>query len=326
MALKDQLAQRANTENLPAKTTGDTVATLINRYRNDIIKGLPEHFKLDRLERLAIGAINRTPNLAQCSERSLVYAFITSTQLGLELNTPLGHAYLVPYSRSVKQGNDWIKVHEAQFQIGYQGIIELARRSGQFATIQVRHTFKNDKKIIRYGSDSQFILEPALGDPGEFDGVFAYYRLKDGGEDCIWWSKERIEEHARQYSKSWQADKKQFDPKSAWGGNFMGMAPVPVIKQLLKFAPKSIEISLEKLTPENISLQEAITYDGTIRRSSEEIEYAESGEVFDIATAEEAPTPQPEPAAKPKKPATPKAEPAPEKVHQEQADAADMFK
>jgi recombination protein RecT len=83
----------------------------------------------ERIAALALNAVRATPLLLECNPRSVLGAIVASVSMGLEFNTPLGHAFLIPYARNVRNGNQWVKVYDCQFQVGYKGYILLAHRS-----------------------------------------------------------------------------------------------------------------------------------------------------------------------------------------------------
>lgn len=118
-SVKEKLAAgRGAVVKTEESSTDGTLAGFLERTKHEWGKALPAHVTADRLARLAVSTVNRNPALGRCSMQSLVGGVMISSQLGLELNTPLGHAYLIPYKRSIKQGNNWVQVDEAQFQLG----------------------------------------------------------------------------------------------------------------------------------------------------------------------------------------------------------------
>jgi recombination protein RecT len=235
------------------KTMANSIEEFLTQNRDKLAMALPQHVTVDRLNRLAITAINRNPKLGECTKLSLVGGILIASQLGLELNTPLGHAYLIPYTRSVKTATGWEKVNEAQFQLGYQGLLDLAYRSGQFKTIYTEAVYENDEFDYGYGFDKTLTHKPTESDPGELRGVYAVFHLKSGGSDFKYWPVAKIMAHAAKYSGAWDAAAGKFKAKSSWADSFDGMARVPVLKDLLKLAPKSIEFAKQ------------ITLDGTVK-------------------------------------------------------------
>lgn len=220
-ALKQQLANRAPLKG--SKDPASTVRQMLIRMGPEIQKALPKHMDADRLARISLTVIRQTPQLLECSPVSLMAAVMQSAQLGLEPGL-LGHCYIIPYKK------------EATFQMGYKGMIDLCRRSGDFQSIYAHEVHENDEFDYCYGLHKDLKHKPAMQDRGNVTGYYACYHLKDGGYDFLFMSKQDVEFHRNRYSPSWQ---KGFSP---WATEFDEMAKKTVIKKLLKYAPVSIEM------------------------------------------------------------------------------------
>lgn len=206
--------------NTPAKQD-NTVRGLLKAMKGQIEMALPKYMPTDKFIRTALTAINSNPKLAQCDSTSLLAAIMNSAQLGLEFNTPLGEAYLIPYGRTVN------------FQVGYQGLLKLAYNTGQFKRITAREVRENEDFYINYGT-GEIRHEPCLqGDSGGVIGYYAIYQTKDGGQDVFYFSKEDAERYGKTYSKSFN--------NGPWKTNFDAMAKKSALIQVLKYAPKAIE-------------------------------------------------------------------------------------
>lgn len=153
-------------------------ATLESLLTSDMVttalaKVLPEQLNATRMIRLCMSALRQTPKLKKCTQESFLGAIMQAAQLGLEPNTPLGHAYLVPY------GNECV------FIPGYQGLCDLAYRSGRVQSISAHVVFQKDKFEIEYGSEERIIHKPPIGvkrkDRGERIGAYCVVRLMNGG-------------------------------------------------------------------------------------------------------------------------------------------------
>lgn len=245
--LKNTLAKKAGATGAVTTTEEKkpaTMADFFEKRKHELAKALPSHVSIDRLLRIATSTIQRNPKLLAATQQSLLAGVVISSQLGLELNTPLGQAWLIPYDRSVNNGGKWEKVTEAQFQLGYQGVIDLAYRTGLYKTIYTEKVYEKDTFSYALGLNKDLIHVPSEEeDRGELKGVYAVYHLKNGGFDFKYWPTSKIMSHAKKYSKSWEDKQSNFKKGSAWADNFEGMAPVPVLKDLLKLAPKSIEFA-----------------------------------------------------------------------------------
>ena len=216
--------------------------SMLKRMGPEIQRALPKHMDADRIARIALTAVRNTPKLLECDQMSFVAALMQSAQLGVEPNTGLGQAYLIPYGGKV------------QFQLGYKGLIDLAVRSGQYKAIYSHEVYKNDEFSYSYGLHKDLVHVPAAQPEGEPIGYYAVYRLQNGGYDFVYWTRERIDHHAKQFS---QAVQKGWT--SPWKTNYDAMAKKTVLKEVLKYAPKSIE--LQKTVEADETIKEDIAED-----------------------------------------------------------------
>lgn len=136
----------------------------------------------DRFLRLAVNAVKKTPLLLKCDTQSVLGAFMTSAALGLEPNTIQQQAFLIPYKKRRKEGNQWIDSYECQFQIGYRGFVTLAYRSPQIDSLQAESIHKNDHFEHMLGSKSFLEYRKALTDRGDLIGSFCFVKLSSGAE------------------------------------------------------------------------------------------------------------------------------------------------
>lgn len=225
--LKNKLAEKAEEKTIE-KDKPKTISQWIEAMKPEIEKALPNVITVDRFARMALTAVRINPKLAQCTPVSLMAALMQSAQLGLEPNTPLGQAYLIPY------GN------QAQFQIGYKGMIDLAHRSNQFKSIYAHEVHENDEFDYQYGLNQDLKHKPAPKERGNVIGYYAVYHLLNGGYGFLYMSKEEILEHSQKYSP---AVKQGW--KSPWETEFDEMAKKTVLKRALKYAPVSVEFTRE---------------------------------------------------------------------------------
>jgi len=211
--------QVATTKNSEKKT----MQTYIKSMEGEIKKALPSVITPERFTRMVLSAISVNPKLAQCTPSSFLGAMMSAAQLGLEPNTPLGQAYLIPYKNR--------GVDEVQFQIGYKGLIDLAYRSGEVELVQAHIVYENDDFTLEYGLEPKLVHKPADRDRGEPIKVYAMFKTKSGGYGFDVMSMDDVRRHAEKYS---QAYKSGFSP---WKTNFEEMAKKTVLKRVLKYAP-----------------------------------------------------------------------------------------
>jgi recombination protein RecT len=185
----------------------------------------------DRMARMALTALRNNSRLQQADQYTLMGAIVTAAQLGLEPNTPLGHCYIIPYKNN-KTGR-----YEANFQLGYKGLVDLAQRSGQYRRIVARAVDESDRFDFEYGLDERLEHKPAREPSGNTIYYYALYELDNGGREFVVWSRQQIEAHAKKYSKSYGKD------DSPWKSAFDQMAKKTVLIDLLRYAPKSVEVA-----------------------------------------------------------------------------------
>lgn len=232
-----KLAERS-AQTTPALKPEQKIAGLLKRMEPEIARAMPKHLTPDRLGRIALTAIRQTPKLLQCDQMSLLAAVMQSAQLGLEPNTPLGEAYLIPYQIKKKINGEDVWVDEAQFQIGYKGILSLAHRTGEYQAIYAHEVYKNDKFDYSYGLEKKLVHIPADEPEGEPIYYYAVYKLKNGGSDFVVWSTKKIDAHAKRFSKAYAKGW-----NTPWKTDFPAMAKKTVLKEVLKYAPKSAELA-----------------------------------------------------------------------------------
>ena len=180
--------------------------------------------------------------LAKATNESIMTAAMKAATLKLPIEPSLGMAYIVPYNRNEKQGNTWVKINEAQFQMGYKGFIQLAQRSGQIRNINCDIVYKEE--FLRYDKVYGTLhLKEEQVDSGEVEGYFASLELINGFRKMIFWEKEKVIAHAQKYSKTYDKQIGDFKSGTPWKTEFDAMAQKTLIKELLsKYAPLSTEL------------------------------------------------------------------------------------
>lgn len=153
--------------------------------QRQISLALPKHFTADRLIRVALTAINRIPDLRECTPLSVLACIMEFAALGLEPNTPLGLAYMVPFK------NKHTQKKEATPIIGYRGFIDLAGRSGKISSVSAQIVRSSDEFRIEYGTDRSLHHVPTENrpkddGPSNWKGAYAIVVFKDSGSDFEW--------------------------------------------------------------------------------------------------------------------------------------------
>lgn len=236
-----------STAQLKAVATGETtkqqlaamppkkqIAHLLETRKGEIAKMLPRHLSADRLLKVAQIAATTTPALLECEVPSLVGAIGQCAQMGLEPNTVLGHAYLVPFNTKRKdaQGRErWVK--SVQVIVGYKGLIDLARRSGQIVSIAAHEVRENDQFELVYGLEEKLEHRPATGERGDIIGFYSVAKLVGGGYAFEFMSRHEVDQ-----IKLATQSKGNYGP---WKDHYTEMGRKTVIRRLAKYLPLSIE-------------------------------------------------------------------------------------
>ena len=174
--------------------------------------------------------VSNNYQLQQCEPSTILSAGFQAESLNLPLNQSLGYAYVVPYR------------DKAQFQIGYKGFVQLAIRSGQYLDIDV-FTIKDGeykgRDKITGKPIFEFIENDEVAEAKDVVGYMATFTLLNGFTKNLYWSKEKVEAHAKQYSKSYGNGSKT----DLWTNQFDSMAMKTVLKQLLnRYGLLSVEL------------------------------------------------------------------------------------
>lgn len=201
-------------------------SNLIDKLKPQLQMALPNAMTPERMARTALTEFRNNPKLLQCDPASLMKCIMCASQLGLEPGL-LGHVYFVPYKQ------------EAQMIIGYKGLIDLARRSGQIERLEAREVCENEICEIEYGTNAQINHKPILNgkERGKPIGYYAVASFKGGGQQFEWMSISEVEK-IRNASPG-----KNSTP---WVKHFDSMAKKTVIRRLFKYLPVSV-VSMEAL-------------------------------------------------------------------------------
>lgn len=221
--IKDRIISKS--QQVVAKKGGKIMQDYVRSMEGEIKKALPSAITPERFTRMALSALSVNPKLAECSPKSFLGAMMSAAQLGLEPNTPLGQAYLIPFRNH--------GILECQFQLGYKGLIDLAYRSGEISIIQAHTVYENDEFEYELGLEPVLKHKPAVKDRGEPIAYYAMFKTKSGGYGFQVMSKDDVDKHARKYSKAYSS--------GPWQTNFDEMAKKTVLKAALKYAPLKSE-------------------------------------------------------------------------------------
>lgn len=215
----------------PATKNNSDVISFINQpaMKSQLAAALPRHMTPDRMIRIVTTEIRKTPALANCDMQSFVGAIVQCSQLGLEPGSALGHAYLLPFGNKNEQSGK----KNVQLIIGYRGMIDLARRSGQIASLSARVVREGDEFSYEFGLEEKLIHRPGTNETAPITHVYAVARLKDGGTQFEVMTAKQIE------LVKTQSEAAKSGP---WVTHWEEMAKKTVIRRLFKYLPVSIEI------------------------------------------------------------------------------------
>lgn len=265
-----------NAQKGAVQNTGNskTMQQYIKLMEGEIAKALPSVITPERFTRMVLSALSVNPKLGHCTPQSFLGAMMTAAQLGVEPNTALGQAYLIPFKNH--------GVLEAQFQLGYKGLIDLAYRSGDVSIIQAHVVYENDDFTYELGLDPTLKHVPAKANRGNPVAYYAMFKTKDGGYGFEVMSVEDAREHAKRYSKSFG--------NGPWQTNFDEMAKKTVLKRVLKYAPLKSDFVRGIVQDETIKTK----LDPDMYAVPDEVVYAdyevdeETGEVIESGGGEDA--------------------------------------
>jgi recombination protein RecT len=296
---------------------------MLESFKSEIARALPRHLNPDRMARIALTCFRMNPTLAECTPGSVFAAVVQASQLGLEPGL-MGQAYLIPYNKKVKRNgrDEWIK--ECQLIPGYQGLLDLVRRTGLVVSIEAHVVYSRDHFDLSFGLTPVLEHKPVLdGDRGERRLAYAVAKLKDGGVHVEVMTRTEIES-IRDRSQN-VVNAKKYGKTTPWDTDTDQMWLKTVLRRISKFLPKSPELAvaleLDRLASsgyaQGIELKDAIAGEYT------PITHEEDGGEGDGAggdttgggesgaeqgSTDQAPTPTPAPAAAPAESPTPSAQ------------------
>lgn len=245
---------------------------LLKQYQAEISRALPRHINPDRMSRIALTEFRQNPKLAECDPRSVFAAVVMASQLGLEPGL-MGQCYLIPYKT------------ECQLIPGYQGLLELVRRSGKVKRIEAQVVYERDYFVYRTGLNVTLEHEPLFdGDRGEPRLAYAVAEFVDGGHHVEIMTRAEIEAIRDRGSNSQNA--KRWGKKTPWDTDTDQMWKKTALRRLCKYLPKSVELA------------SALALDDSAAQGSQKLTVREavSGDWVPPVISEPVETPEPAPA------------------------------
>lgn len=240
-----QLAGKSS-DDLSKLSPANQRAVIIEQLKPALKAALPRHMDVGQFARTVITAVRMTPKLAQCSKHSLLGAVLECAQLGLEPNTPLGHAHLIPYMMKVPGSRR--REMTCRLMIGYKGFIELCQRSGRLLKIKGGVVYQGDEFEWEEGTSGFIRHRPSfsverLERPMECAYAIAYLwhdRLQDAPE---WVMDKLVDFEVMGVAEIELARSQGSGAQPAWKMWEGEMAKKVVMKRLMKRLPKSREVA-----------------------------------------------------------------------------------
>lgn len=176
------------------------------------------------------------PQLKDAEPMSIISGAMQAAQLNLPLEKQFGFVYLIPFNTKDKTTNKWVK--KAQFILGYRGLIQLAQRSGQYRSINVGNIYKGELGSWNALSE-ELEYNPENKESDDVIGYFGYFKLLNGFEKTVYWTKEQVEKHRIENNKA----KNKTSLSGVWASNYDAMAQKTVLRSLIsKWGILSVEL------------------------------------------------------------------------------------
>lgn len=226
----------ARTDDAP-RSLAKQVREVIEQQGTAFSQVLPDTVDPDRFARLVLTAVKATPQLMDCfqtreGQTSVLLAAMKSAAIGLEPNTELQHAWILPRRNK--------GTTEAQLSIGYRGYLELARRSGDIKDVYAEVVRDGDDFRVSYGlhRDLDHVPAPAA-ERGELTHAYAVAHFMTGGFAFVVLDREEVEAR-RDRSDSYRSEKAR--PYSPWTTSESAMWRKSAIRALVPYLPLSAEV------------------------------------------------------------------------------------
>ena len=232
-------------------------------FRERIVSSVPQHMTADRILSVVLRAHMSNPLLLKCTPQSFAGACLTATNTGLEPNSPLAEAHLIPFKAKVrgKNGAPDSEIVQIQTIFGYQGLLKLATNTGRVLSVSANIVYP-DSDVFDWMEGSETYLKFKRGGRRERRDTdqpgYAYFhaRLAGGGESMeVWPYGEvlKIRNMSQAYRHALNA-KRQAEEKNwripgtyteaPWIKWEEAMARKTMIRAGVKYLPKSVELAL----------------------------------------------------------------------------------
>ena len=200
--------------------------SLLSGYQDSLVLMLNKYgYDYEKFTVTIVNALKKNPKLMKCTKESIVSAVLSSAELGLEIDNPLGYCYMIPFY------NGKTESYEAKFIIGYKGIVELLYRSPRVKKIVSEIVYENDEFSYKTGSELELNHVPTIfGDTGKRIGTYTIITL-DNNEQLVQFVRADQIEALKRFSSVPETYNEENDPM----GN---MWKKSAIRQIIKYTPK----------------------------------------------------------------------------------------
>ena len=272
MNSKQELVKKQ--EQAKARLNAMPFASFINQgaIQNRIAKTIGSE-RGQRFITAIVSAVNNNSSLAECTNYSIYSGALLGESLNLSPSPQLGHYYLIPFK-------DKEKGKVAQFQLGYKGYLQLAIRSGYYKKINVLDI--KEGELIKYNPLDEEIEVNLIDNEEKREktttiGYYAMFEYTNGFKKTLYWSKNKMVEHAKKYSQGYRADLNKGTSYTFWSKDFDGMAFKTMLRQLIsKWGIMSIE--MQNAVEKDMGV---INEDGTIDYVDNKQQYDEQEEIIE---------------------------------------------
>ena len=261
--LKNQLAEK-NTQLVDPSKLGFKALMSTPQMKKKFTDIL--HEKSDSFMGSLMTLVGGDNYLSQAEPMTIIASALKAATMDLPIDKNLGYAYVVPFNRSEKVGNKWVKHNEAQFILGYKGYIQLAQRSGQYKALNALAIY--DGQLIDWNPlTEEFTFDYKAKVSDEVIGYVGFFELLNGFKKTVYWTKQEIESHRIKNAKGYDKEKLS----GAWVDNYDSMAIKTVLRNMLsKWGLLSVE------------MQSAITSDEKVFRVDENNDLIEETDLSDM--------------------------------------------
>ena len=235
-----------NSTAIQPKRQSFSVAITTEKYTSMVNRSIRDPKEAKRFISAITSAVAVNPALQECEPSTILAGALLGNSLGLSPSPQLGQYYLVPFKNKARfdRAGNMIKPEttDAQFVLGYKGYVQLALRSGYYKHLNVIAVKAGE--LVRFDpltEEVEINLNPddLARENSASIGYLATFEYLNGFRKTIYWSREKMEAHALQYSKGYAAKKGY----TFWEKDFDAMAFKTMLRQLIsKWGIMSIDL------------------------------------------------------------------------------------